>query len=62
MLRIISSLLLLNTALWFVMLRWRRQRRPQRVWTRWLVVWGLWILLGWISVIVHTAIMLRWIG
>ncbi len=62
MLRFISTFLLLNSAMWLVVLRWRRQRRPERVWTRWLVVWGAWILFGWIAMIVHTAVVLRFIG
>lgn len=59
MLRFLSSFLLLNTALWFFLVRWRRERWPDRVWIRPLVVWGIWIALGWISMAVHTAIMLR---
>lgn len=59
MLRFLSTFLLLNTALWFLVLRWRRRRRPDRVWTRWMVVWGIWIILGWISMFAHAAIMLR---
>ena len=58
MLRILSSTLLLSSVLWLLTLRWRLRHRPKRVWPRWLVLWGLWALMGWVAMLVHLGIML----